>query len=259
MLTASRGRRVLCRSVPPTFNRAVTQAAPSTPIRVELAQAQHRAYVDALTSLGLQVNVLPTDAAFPDCCFVEDCAVYADGVALITRPGAPSRRGEERAVAEALAPHARLQWLGEPATLDGGDCLRLGKRWYVGRSQRTNAAGIASMRSVFEPLGFEVLEVSLGPILHLKCVCSPLGENTLLLAEDTVPPRVFGDARIIMVPAAEAYAANCLSVRDTVLMPTGFPGTRRLIEAEGLQIRELDMSEFRKADGAMTCLSILHE
>jgi dimethylargininase len=255
----SGARRALCRAVPPTFDRAVTQAIPSSSIRVDIAQAQHRAYVNALNLLGLQVQVLPPDAAFPDSCFVEDCAVYADGVALITRPGAPSRRGEEQAVAEALAPHARLEWLEAPATLDGGDCLRMGKRWYVGRSGRTNAAGVAGMRRVFEPLGFEVTEVPLGPILHLKCVCAPLNDDTLLLAETTLPPQCFGAACVIMVPAAESYAANCLSVGGTVLMPAGFPVTRRLIEAEASQVIELEMSEIRKADGSMTCLSILYQ
>jgi dimethylargininase len=252
-------RRALCRRVAPTFDRAVTQTASSVPIHVDVAQTQQSAYIDALISLGLQVHILPSDAALPDCCFVEDCAVCADGVGLITRPGAPSRRGEERAVAEALAPQLRLEWLREPATLDGGDCLRLGKRWYVGRSGRTNAAGVAGMWRVFEPLGFEVIEVPVGPILHLKCVCAPLADGTLLLADDTLSPRIFGGARVIMVPAAESYAANCLSLGGTVLMPAGFPATRRLIEAEGLQVIELDMSEFRKADGAMTCLSILYQ
>jgi dimethylargininase len=236
----------------------VTQTPPPEPIRVDRAQAQHRAYVETLASLGLDVLVLPADPACPDCCFVEDCAVYADGVALITHPGAPSRRGEVEAVAAALAPHARLERLAEPATLDGGDCLRLGKRWFVGRSQRTNAAGIAGLRRVFEPLGFEVIEVPLGPVLHLKCVCSPLGETTMLLAEDTVPPNVFGAVRILTVPADEAHAANCLCVGATVLMPAGFPKTRRLVEAEGFQARELDTTEIRKADGALTCLSIVH-
>jgi dimethylargininase len=180
-------------------------------------------------------------------------------VALITSSGAPSRRGEEQAVAEALAPRFRLEWLAEPATLDGGDCLRLDKRWYVGRSQRTNAAGVAGMRRVFEPLGFEVIEVALGRILHLKCVCSALDDDSVLLAENTLPPRVFDAARIITVPAAESFAANCLSVGGVVLLPAGYPATRRLIEAGGWQVAELDMSEIRKADGSMTCLSILFE
>ena len=249
--------RAICREVPETFDRAVVQSPSHEPIQAPVAQEQHRAYVRALEGLGLQVEVLPADPRFPDSCFVEDCAVVAEGVGLVARLGADSRRGEEPAIAAALAPHARLETMSAPATLDGGDCLRLGKRWYVGRSQRTNAAGVARLRSVFAPLGFEVIEVRLHGVLHLKCVCSRLDDETMLLADGSIPPEFFRDVRILRVPADEAYAANCLSVRGTVLMPAGFPATRRVVEATGFRVVELDHSEIRKADGAMTCLSIV--
>jgi dimethylargininase len=257
IVSAAEVTHAICREVPATFDRAVVQSPSPEPIQASVAQEQHRAYVRALEAIGLHVQVLPADAQFPDCCFVEDCAVVAEGVALVARLGADSRRGEETAIAAALAPHASLEPMNVPATLDGGDCLRLGKRWYVGRSQRTNAAGIARLRSVFAPLGFEVIEVALDGILHLKCVCSRLDDETMLLAEGSVPPEIFRDVRILRVPAGEAYAANCLSVRGTVLMPAGFPNTRRVVEAAGFPVIELDHSEIRKADGAMTCLSIV--
>ena len=119
--------RAITRAIPDTFADAVVRAAPTEPIRIDLARRQHRAYVDALESLGVTVTVLPAEREFPDCCFVEDCAVYAEGLALITRPGAPSRRGEAESVAEALRPLARLEFMTGPGTLDGGDCLRIGK------------------------------------------------------------------------------------------------------------------------------------
>jgi dimethylargininase len=144
-----------------------------------------------------------------------------------------------------------------PATLDGGDCLRLGKRWYVGRSQRTNQAGIGRLREVFEPHGFDVIEIPLGDTLHLKCACSSLGEDSMLLADGTISPGLFSDVRVFHVPATERHAANCLCVNDTVLMAAGFPATRRLVEGAGYRVRELDTCEIRKADGAMTCMSIL--
>lgn len=254
---ATSPRRAICRAMPATFECAVVQAAPLEPIRLGLAQEQHQAYMQALASLGVQVSLLPADSDFPDCCFVEDCAVYAERVALITRLGVASRRGEEQAVAEALRPYAWLEATVAPATLEGGDCLRLGKRWFVGRSQRTNAAGMRRLCQVFEPLGYAIIEVPLGHILHLKCVCSRLGDETLLLAERTIPPEVFGDVRVVHVPADESYAANCVCVDRTVLLPAGFPSTRRALETAGLTIIELDMSEIRKADGSMSCLSIL--
>lgn len=256
-LSANQVTRAFCREVPVTFDQAIVQSRSSAPIDVGLARQQHQAYVQALESMGLQVQVLPADRHFPDCCFVEDCAVVADGVALIPRLGAPSRRGEEIPIATVLERHVGIEWVRNPATLDGGDCLRIGKRWYVGRSRRTNAAGAGRVREVFAPLGFDIIEVPLQNILHLKCVCSRLDEQTMLLAEGSIPAEVFRDVRVLHVPAAEAYAANSLAVNGTILMPAGFPATRRAIEGAGFKVAELDHSEIRKADGAMTCLSIL--
>ena len=247
----------ICRTIPESIDCAVVQTAPSEPIHVDRARRQHGAYVRALESLGLTVEVLPADARFPDSCFVEDCAIVADGVALITSLGIASRRGEESAVATALQPHLRIETTPEPATLEGGDCLRLGRRLYVGLSQRTNAAGVRRLREVFEPLDLEVIEVALGDILHLKCVCSRLNDDVLLLAEGTISPDVFQKPKIILVPKQECYAANAVSVGGTVLLPAGFPLARRAIEAAGWRVQELEMSEIRKADGSMTCLSVL--
>lgn len=250
-------RRAIVRAIPDSFPRAVAREVPAEPIAVARARRQHAAYVEALAALGVAVEVLPPVDAFPDCCFVEDCAIVADGVALVARPGAASRRGEEETVAEALAAHVRLEFMAAPATLDGGDCLRVGRHWYVGRSERTNAAGARRVREAFEPLGFAVTEVPVGRSLHLKSVCSHLGSGWLLLAEGSIPAGAFAGMRVMPVPAHEANAANCLAVNGTVLMAAGFPATRNAIEAAGFRVRELDASEFRKADGALTCLSLL--
>lgn len=252
-----RAEHAICRSIPDSFDQAIAQNRPASPINVNIARQQHEAYVHALQSLGLQVAVLPADPVLPDCCFVEDCAVCAGGTALITRLGADSRRGEEQVVAQALKPHARLEWMAAPATLDGGDCLRMGSRLFVGRSRRTNAAGIDRLRGVFESLGFEVIDIPLGPILHLKCVCSPLDDDTLLLAEDAIPPELFRGNRVVRIPVAETHAANCVCVNGAVLLAARCPESRRLLRAEGFEVIELDISEIHKADGSMTCLSIL--
>jgi len=184
--------------------------------------------------------------------------VVADGLALITRPGAPSRRGEVAALAAALAGRVELAHMEAPATLDGGDCLRVGRRIFVGRSARTNDAGIARLAELFAPRGYRVVAVDLpAGVLHLKCVCSPLDDERVLVAEDMLPADTFADVALVTVPRAEAYAANCLALGGGALMSAGYPRARAAVEAAGLTVTALDSSEIRKADGALTCLSLL--
>ena len=247
----------LTRGIPDSFNAATVETTPEVPIDVELARRQHRAYVEALSSLGLTVILLPPDNSHPDCCFVEDCVLYAEGVALIANLGAPSRRGEQRAVAAALKPYARLETMGEAATLDGGDCLRVGRRIFVGQSKRTNAKGLERVREVFEPMGQEVVPVPVVGSLHLKCCCSKLREDAVLLADGTLPPETFRGLRVVTVPREEAYAANCLTVKGTALIARGYPETERAIRRAGMETIALDNSEIRKADGSLTCSSVL--
>jgi dimethylargininase len=227
-------------------------------VDVDNARIQHGAYMRALRSLGLTVIELPADERFPDCCFIEDCAVVVDGVALITRSGAASRRGETLAVHAALESHsaiARTLHMQAPATLDGGDCLRIGGRMYVGLSARTNAEGVARLREVFSHL--TIVPVPLANVLHLKCHCSALGDDRVLLAEGTIAPETFAGLDVVTVPHAERYAANCLAFGGAALVPEGFPETRAAIERAGIATIALSMSEIRKADGSLTCLSIV--
>ena len=249
--------RALTRKIPNTYESAMVGMAPSEPFNLPLARSQHDAYVNALRQIGLDVTVLPHDDSFPDCCFVEDCAVVANGVALITNPGTPSRRGEEEAVKEFLSQFFRTKTMTMPAMLEGGDCLRVGQKLFVGNSDRTNQAGINRVREVFEPLGLEIAIVPVNDVLHLKCVCSPLGPNKIVLGGRTILREYFGDVDVIEIPHDEAYAANCVSVNGTVLMAQGYTETQRRIEAQGLKVVPLDTSEIRKADGSLTCLSIL--
>jgi dimethylargininase len=219
------------------------------------------------------VTELPADERLPDCVFVEDTAVVvgrpgeAGALALITRPGAPSRRGETQAVAAALGRHLELAAIEAPATLDGGDCLRLGATLYIGRSARTNAAGIARAEAVLAPRGLRVVAVELPPgILHLKCVCSPLGEARVLLAEGTLPAALFAGAEIVWVPAEERYAANAVALGGSgapsthathVIAAAEYPRTLEALAAAGLRVHPVPTSEVRKADGSLTCQSIL--
>jgi dimethylargininase len=252
----------LLRAVPASFARALAARPPDPPIDVGEARRQHAAYAEGLRWLGYQVEVLPADERHPDCPFIEDTSVIVGDVALITRPGAPSRQGEVEAVAEALGQVAslRLARMAAPATLDGGDVLLLGRRLYVGRTARTNQAGVAALAAAFVDL--EIVPVALAGLLHRKCVCAPLSggpAGRALVAEGALPPGVFGEAELVAVPAEEADAANVVARGDRVLMGAGYPRARRALEAAGLEVRTVDTSEFRKADGALTCLSLLSD
>jgi dimethylargininase len=249
--------RAIVRGVPSSFASALAAVPPDEPIDVARARSQHAAYRAALVAMGAQLEELAADERHPDCVFVEDTAVVADGLALITRPGAPSRQGETAAVAAALAAHLEVAHVAAPATVDGGDCMRLGRTIYVGRSARTNTAGIARLAEVFAPRGFAVVAVDLPPgVLHLKCVCSPLGDGRVLLAEGTLPAQLF-DAAIVRVPAAEAYAANAVAIDHDVLVAAEFPRTRDALAAAGYRLHPVATTEVRKADGSLTCQSIV--
>jgi dimethylargininase len=238
----------IVREVSASFVHAIC-STPQT-IDVARARAQHAVYVAALRSAGAEVIVLPPEDALPDACFVEDCAVVAGGVALIARPGAESRRAEPPNVRAALADRMPVFDMDAPATLDGGDCLRLGARLFIGRSSRTNAAGIARAREVFAPLGVEVVELAVTAGLHLKSLCSPLDDETVLAARGAP-----GFARAIIV--RDAAAANVVVVGRHALVPAGFAAAARAVASVGLEPIAVDNSELRKADSALTCLSIL--
>jgi len=245
------------RQVPSSYAQALSAHAPDEPVDVARARAQHAAYRAALTACGVSVIDLPADEAHPDCCFVEDTAVIAAGIAIVTHPGAPSRRGEVDAIASELEGRVRVVRMAGPATLDGGDCMRVGALIFVGHSARTNQAGIARMITTFEPHGFRIVPVELpAGILHLKSVCAPLGEDRITLAEG-MPRDAFADLDIVAIPAAETYAANVLAIGDRVLVSAGYPRTLEALSRADYSCIPLEMSEFRKADGALTCLSLL--
>lgn len=251
-------RTAFVRHVPVTLPRALAKEAPPTPIDVDLARRQHAAYVEALRALGLETVELPADERYPDCCFVEDTAVVAGGVALIPNLGAATRRGESPVVAAALARHGLpLESMTPPATLDGGDCLRIGARIWVGLSERTNAAGLARAKAVFEPRGLEVRGVPLERGLHLKSSCSGLDDHTVLVADGALPVDAFRGLTVLTVPPEEALAANVVAVGRSVLLAAGCPRTQAMIEGAGFRAIPVDTGELRKADGALTCLSIL--
>lgn len=220
------------------------------PIDVERARDQHRQYRAALASLGCEVIALPADDALPDCVFVEDAAIVLDDLAIITRPGVESRRGETRAVADALAPFRRLAFIEAPATIDGGDVLRLGNTLFVGRSARTNDEAMAQLRA----FGCEVVPVDMRGCLHLKTAITQVAPDALLVNRAWIDVEPFAGWTLTDVDPAEPFAANALRIGDSVIYPTAFPRTRQRIPGNVVLV---DASELAKAEGGVTCCSVI--
>jgi dimethylargininase len=247
----------IVRGVSPSINECELTYLAREPIDLDRANGQHAAYVALLRDLGLEVVEIPGDPAFPDCCFVEDIAVVLDEVAILTRPGAASRRGEAPAVEEALGRFRQVVHIDAPATLEGGDVLAVGRSLFVGTSPRTNAAGISGLRSLVEPRGYRVLAVPVLGCLHLKSAVTALDDGRVLVNSSWIDPTPFHDLEVVPVDPAEPGAANVLCVRGTVVAHAGFPRTLDLLARRGHEVRSLDISEFLKAEAALTCKSLL--
>jgi dimethylargininase len=227
-------------------------------IDFERATAQHEAYVAGLEAAGVDVVRLAADEAYPDSCFVEDAALVFDELAIALRPGAASRRGEVPAVAAALAPfRARIERLEAPATVDGGDVLVHGRRVYVGETTRTNAAGIAALRAILAPDGYDVRAVDVPGCLHLKSAVTALDDDTLIAHRPWFDAGPFDGARFFDVDASEPGAANVLRVGDAVWAHPGYPRTFERLQRQGRRVVAMDISEFVKAEAALTCKSLL--
>lgn len=227
------------------------------PIDVTRAQAQHAEYERRLASLGAAVVRAPVAHQHPDAVFIEDTAVVLDEVAIVARPGAPSRRGETGPVAEVLARYRPLAAIEPPGTLDGGDVLRLGRTLYAGRSPRTNAEGIESLRGLVAPYGYRVVAVEFAGCLHLKSAVTELADHLVLFNPAWVSASAFEGAEALAIDERESYAANALRVGDIVLYPSHFPRTIERLAKRGLRIETLDSDELAKAEGALTCCSLL--
>ncbi len=218
--------------------------------------AQHRDSVRILELLGLKVTVLDADENFPDSCFVEDSAVVTREVAIITRPGAPSRRGEEVAIEPLLAAHRSIARIVAPGSVDGGDVLVMGERVLIGLSARTNEEGARQLTDILEAGRMHCITLAAGGGLHLKSSVNALGGDRLLVTQEFSECTELSGFERIRVPADESYAGNSLWVNGRVIVPSGFPATLVMIEGFGIETIETQVSEFRKMDGGLTCLSI---
>ncbi len=230
------------------------------PIDLDRARAQHAAYEWALVEAGCTVRRLDSGADMPDAVFVEDIALVLDEGAVICRPGAKSRRAETPGVLEALARHGRpLQHIKAPGTLDGGDVLVVGRQVFVGASARTNGAGIDQLARILEPIGYAVRAVPVRGCLHLKSASTAIAPDTVLINRERVPADAFTGLSLLDIDPQEPDGANALAIADVVVYPTAFPRTRERLERWGLRVRPVDVDELLKAEGAVTCCSVIFE
>jgi dimethylargininase len=247
----------LVRDVSPSLERCELSFQQRVAIDLEKAREQHARYIGTLEKLGCRVETLPTLPENPDAVFVEDTAVALDEVAIITRPGAESRRAEVDSSAAALARYRKLAYIEAPGTLDGGDVLTVGRTLYVGISARSSKDGIQQLRDRLKPYGYGVEGVELHGCLHLKTAVTQVAEKTLLINPAWVSTSNFKHMDFIEVDISEPAAANAVRIGDALIYPESFPRTRERLERGGLNLHAVDMSETEKAEGGVTCCSLI--
>jgi dimethylargininase len=253
MLTA------ITRDVSPALDRCELTYLERQKIDIFKAVEQHRRYRDCLVELGAEVLTLPADPELPDSVFVEDPVVVVDEVAVIARMGAESRRAESAYLAQALARYRPLRQMQAPATLEGGDVVRVGSRLFVGLSGRTNPEGIRQLADHVEPLGYTVTAVEISGCLHLKSACCSLGGDLLLANREWVDADAFAGLRIVNVAESEPGAADVLEIGGALVIPAAFPATAERLARLGRRVVPLDVSELMKAEAGVTCMSVLFE
>ena len=221
------------------------------------ALQQHEMYIEALRRCGLEVDIMSPLEQYPDSTFVEDCAVLTERGAIIGNLGVGSRIGEEISVEEALRKHhSNITHIKAPGTLEGGDVLRVGDHFYIGITRRTNLDGAEQLISILVDRGFTASMMSVTSALHLKTGVAYLGDNDVVLAGEFKNNPAFDDLNAIVLDDDESYAANCIRVNEYVLMPAGYGKSKQKIEGAGYSVIEIDVSEFRKIDGGLSCLSL---
>lgn len=246
--------KAITRDIGSTYVKCESCHPERSTIDLSLAKEQHAAYCRALSDLGLEVITLPSDEAHPDACFVEDTVVVHGNKALVCRAGAESRRGEETAIEEVLRDYVKVKRAEPPATVEGGDVVHFERRLLSGISKRTNAEGVRQMEDWLEVTVDTIVDPS---IMHLKSYITYLGRNVVIVNRRYASDPALAGLETIVVPEDEEYAADTLTIGDTVLMPASCRRAHELVRQAGFDVVALDMSEIEKCDGAMTCLSVL--
>jgi dimethylargininase len=247
----------LVRDVSPSLVECELSFLAREPIDVGLAIHQHEQYCQLLASLGVRLVKVPPEPNLPDAVFVEDTAVVVDEVAVATRPGAATRQSEVASVASALAEFRTVVTMDGTGTLDGGDVLHVGRRLVVGRTARSSADGIEELASILSPYGYQVTPARVDGCLHYKSGCSYIGHDTILANRDWVDVEAADGLTVLDVAGDEPWAANTLLVGDVVAMAAGFPRTQAMLESRGFRVVVLDISEIQKAEGGLSCMSVL--
>ena len=228
------------------------------PIDMEKAHAEHEEYLQVLKAANYEVIEYSFNEDFPDCVFVEDTAIVLDELAVITNPGAESRRGEIVNMAKVLAQYRTLANIVSPATLDGGDVLQVGRKFFVGITTRTNRAGFESLKAILEPHNYQVYPVDVTGSLHLKSAVTALDNETIIAAVNWLDTsQIEEHCKLIAVAEGDEPAANVLMLGDSILMADGYPRTKAIIEAAGYSVKTIDIRELQKAESGLTCSSLL--
>ena len=221
------------------------------------ALVQHQYYINALRECDLDVKILDADEKYPDSTFVEDTALLTPNCAIITNPGATSRKGEILEMKEVLlCLYGKVEEINDPGTMEAGDIMMVGNHYYIGLSERTNLLGASQLIEILDKYGMTGSTVKLEKVLHLKSGVSYIENDNLLVTGEFIHKPEFQKFNLIIVDEEESYAANSLWINETVLVPKGFPRTKKKIEAVGYKTIEVDVAEFRKLDGGLSCLSL---
>lgn len=250
-------RIAITREVSPRIGQCKLTHLSRQEIDVDLARYQHAHYEKTLIDLSCVLRKLSAEPNLPDSVFVEDTAIVLNNLAVITRPGAILRRKETQSVADVLGEYRALYKLIDPGTLDGGDILQVGMTLYVGNSIRSNITGIKQLMEFVAPYGYEIKVVKVDGCLHLKSAVTLVGEDTLLINRAWVDADSFGAMEFIDIDPSEPYAANALLIGDELVYPASFPLSLRRLESKGIRVRVIDVSELQKAEGALTCCSLI--
>lgn len=245
----------ITKPVPPSIDHCELTHLSREPIDVDRARSQHHAYERLLTRLGCTIEQLPMEADNPDSVFVEDTAIVLPEIAIITRPGAESRRGETASVAAALRKYRSLTEIVEPSTIDGGDVLVIGKRMFIGISSRTDRDAVRQLKNIAAPFGYALEPVIVTGCLHLKSAVTQIGDRAVLLNREWIDAKCFADYDVTDV--VEPYGANALFINGRVVVASAFPKTRDRLAKRGFDVESIDASELAKAEGALTCCSLL--
>lgn len=243
------------RPVPDSYDHCVRTNTEK--IDVALAKAQHREYCNTLQELGLKLVWIKGDNTLSDSCFVEDTAITVGEKAIICNMKIKSRAKEVVEVARVLEKLKETHYVKPPATIDGGDVLKVEDKILVGLSARTNLQAVRQLEKILENDSLQVVPVKIQNVLHLKSACTYLGSNCVIFSKGCFDPEILRDYEKVVVPRGEEYVADCLAINGVVLMAKGYPKSRRLLEKRGFLVKDLEISEFRKGEGALTCMSVI--